>query len=385
VDANMKKKFLILIVYFLCTITYAFQIAPNGSIFEAKLTKESDSNLYFVAGKVGVLLKAPVHEEITRLAYGCPVEDSLQTNKTCASENSFVTPYVIYGVRWNDLPPFRLDVSSGNCQFLGVNTCKPETVRFSTQPLCWYCLFADAQKKAEKSKISLCEKGPNIIRGNLMTRSHFGDLQFLHSMATEPGESPEITQQKILGWLELAWRVSTGEISASTFLRDVNIPALKPHFGCSGWRVADIYILGRQGGAGKPGENLTSEIRDIAFGSVLHTVQDSFASGHTFRDSSIELNQCIGVNNIKVPRIKEFHSYAAQDGKKHDESDSRDALISGTANEPWPFAVEASRQLVKLRKEDNRLPWSQVKNFMQCLFELTPEPNSASAGLQFTK
>lgn len=374
----------ILMVGFICNSAQAFQIAPTGSIFEAKLTKENDSNLYLIAGKVGVLLKAPVHEEITRLAYGCPVEDSLQANKTCASENSFVTPYVIYGVRWNDLPPFRLDVNRDNCQYLGVNTCKPETVRFSTQPLCWYCLFADAQKKAEKSKISLCEKGPKVIRGNLMTRSHFGDLQFLHAMATEPGESPEITQQKILGWLELAWRVSTGEILVSTYLKDIAIPSLKPHFGCSGWRVADLYILGRQDGV-KPGENLTPKIREIAFGSVLHTVQDSFAGGHTFRDSSNELNQCIGLKSIKVPRIKEFHSYAAQDGAKHDHSDSRDALVSGTTSESWPFAVEASRELVNLRNEDNRLPWSQVKNFMQCLFELVPEPNPASAGLEFSK
>ncbi len=379
----MKIKLLLCLIYFLCPISQAFQIAPNGSSFESRLTKESDSNLYLIAGKVGVLLKAPVHEEITRLAYDCPIEGSLHTNTTCATENSFATPFVIYGVRWNDLPPFRLDSKRGNCQYLGINTCKPETVRFSTQPLCWYCLFADAQKQAAKSKITLCEKGPKVIRGNLMTRSHFGDLQFLHAMATEPGETPEVTQQKILGWLELAWRVSTGDIPASTYLKDIAIPSLKPHFGCSGWRVADLYILGRQDN-GKPNENLTPRIRDIAFGSVLHTVQDSFAGGHTYRDKSIELNQCLGMETIKVPLIKEFHSYAAQDGAKHDHSDSREALV-GTASDEWPFAVEASRQLVKLRNDNNRMPWSQVSSFMQCLFELAPEPNLASGGLEFAK
>ena len=380
----MNKLLFMLSVCFYCTLTQAFQIAPTGSSFESQLTKESDSNLYLIAGKVGVLLKEPVHEEITRLAYDCPVDGNLQDNKSCADAKEFLYPFIQYGVRWNDLPPFRLNTEQAKCKYLGINSCKPETVRFSTQPACWYCLFADSQKKAKEAKISLCEKGPKVMRGNLMTRSHFGDLQFLHAMATEPGEAPELTQQKILGWLEFAWRVSIGEYTVNTYIKDIPIPALKPHFGCSGWRVADMYILGRQIG-GKPGENLTPHIKDIAFGSILHTVQDSFAGGHTQRDSTAELNQCQGLESFKVPRIKEFHSYAAQDGTKHDEHDSRDAMVKGSSKDFWPYAVEASRQLVKLRSDNNRLPWSEVKNLMQCLFQLAPDPNPASAGEGFAR
>lgn len=367
---------------FICNSAQAFQIAPTGSSFESKLTREKDSNLYRVAGLVGVLLKAPVHEEITQLAFDCTIENSLFNDKSCAvSDSPFVTPYIIYGVRWNDLPPFRLDEGEGKCEYFGKNVCKPETVRFSTQPSCWYCLFQDAQKKAKKSKISRCEKGSNIIKGNLMTRSHFGDLQFLHAMAAEEKEPPQVTQQKILDWLEFAWKVSSGEILPTTYLKNIPIASIKTHFDCTDWRVSDIYILGRQGG--EKIENLTPHIREIAFGSILHTVQDSFAAGHTFRETTAEHAQCLGMENIQIPRIKEFHTYISQDGAKHDHGDSRDSMINGSTEDLLPFAVQASKQLFKMRNDNNRLPWVQAKSYLQCLFELAPEPNPASAGIDF--
>jgi len=98
-----------------------------------------------------------------------------------------VTPYVIYGVRWNDLPPFKLLPDEGNCTYLGKSCIVSQTIRFSTQPLCWYCLFKDAEKKAQIKPIVGCSKAQGTFHGNVMTRSHFGDLQFLHAMASEKG------------------------------------------------------------------------------------------------------------------------------------------------------------------------------------------------------
>ena len=86
------------------------------------------------------------------------------------------TPYVIYGVRWNDLPPFKLSLEEGNCTYLGKSCKVSETIRFSTQPLCWYCLFKDAEKKAQTKPIVGCSKAAGTQRGNVMTRSHFGVL-----------------------------------------------------------------------------------------------------------------------------------------------------------------------------------------------------------------
>ncbi len=102
----MNKLLFMLSVCFLLHLTQAFQIAPTGSSFESQLTKESDSNLYLIAGKVGVLLKEPVHEEITRLAYDCPVDGNLQDNKSCADAKEFLYPFIQYGVRWNNFTAF---------------------------------------------------------------------------------------------------------------------------------------------------------------------------------------------------------------------------------------------------------------------------------------
>ena len=124
----------------------------TGTDHEARLTNEKEWVLDGVVNKLGVLIKVPVHEEITHLGRGCEVVlGSLQGDTFCSGRNVGVaSPFVIYGVRWNDLPPFKLEADQGNCRYLGVNTCRTDqTIRFATQPVCWYCLFADAKKSCE--------------------------------------------------------------------------------------------------------------------------------------------------------------------------------------------------------------------------------------------
>lgn len=360
--------------------THAYQLAPLGSKFEARLTNEKNSNLSSIAGKVGVLLKSPVHEEITQLGFECAVESSTLANDTiCASADAgFANPFVIYGVRWNDLPPFRLAADEGNCTYLGTQACRTDqTIRFSTQPLCWYCLFKDSGQKAKTKKITGCAAGKEYVRGNLMTRSHFGDLQFLHGMASEDGESPAKTQERILHWMEFAWKVATREIKGDAFLRHIEIPTIQAHFGCSEWRVSDIYILGRQDD--KTG--LIQQLHQIAFGSLLHTVQDSFAAAHTSRENATGVEMCEGTGYERPPRVVEFHTYAAQDGGLHDEHDSRDAMVAQSSADAWPQAVKATRNLAELFQRGAK--WSDVKPYASCLFETVSDPHSASAGERF--
>lgn len=52
----------------------AFQIGPLGTKHEERLTNESNSTLARIAGTLGVLIKTPVHEEITHLGKWCHVE-----------------------------------------------------------------------------------------------------------------------------------------------------------------------------------------------------------------------------------------------------------------------------------------------------------------------
>lgn len=356
-----------------CGGAFAYQIAPLGSAFESDLTNESDATLAKTAELLGVLIKGRVHEEITQLGKGCTTKAAdLLSNRRCAERDPpFASVYVIYGVRWNDLPPFKLSEGEGNCTYLNKSCVVGQTIRFSTQPLCWYCLFKDAEKKAQTKKIVGCGKDKDSIHGNLMTRSHFGDLQFLHAMSGTEGVHPGATRAQVLDWLEFAWKVSSGEIKADTFLRDIPVATIQEHFGCSGWRVVDLYILGYQ-------DTLRRYLREIAFGSVLHTVQDSFAGAHATREPVAPGGTCDGAPYDRPRRVQEFHTYGAQDGGLHDSQDSRDAMTRVSAADRWPDAVEASRNLFQYHDEGAR--WSEVEPYMHCLFELADERKDSSPG-----
>lgn len=362
----------------LCSLAAAFQIAPMGSAFESRLTNETEDSLAKVAGRLGVLIKGRVHEEITQIAMGCPVEPAdLAQDPVCSARDlPFATPYVIYGVRWNDLPPFKLSPEEGNCTYLGKSCKVSETIRFSTQPLCWYCLFKDAEKKAQTKPIVGCSKTAGTQRGNVMTRSHFGDLQFLHAMASEEGVHPGATRAKVLDWLEFAWKVASREIKPDTFLRDIENPTLQEHFGCTQWRVSDLYILGRQ-------DKLLPYLHHVAFGSVLHTVQDSFAAAHATREPAPPSKTCKDTTLPQPRRIVEFHTYASQDGHLHDDQDSREAMTRVSIAEKWPDAVEATRTLAQFY--DDRARWAEVQPYMQCLFEMADERHNSSPGDAFRR
>lgn len=378
---TLSKRVLSILTLSVVLPVSAFQVGPTGSKFESRLTNETESKLMSTAGLLGVLIKRPVHEEITQLGFNCPTESGILSQDTTCSDGNigFANPFVLYGVRWNDLPPFSLSPSEGKCTYLGTQCKVEQTVRFSTQPLCWYCLFKDAEKKAQSKRISGCERGPGTIQGNVMTRSHFGDLQFLHAMASDEATDPAVTQRKVLGWMEFAWKVSTQEIKAGDFLRDVPIPSIKEHFGCTEWRVSDLYILGRQDRK----SGLLLSLHHIAFGSVLHTVQDSFATAHALREDKPEPSSCGATEFSQPPRIIEFHTYGSQDGTLHDHGDSREAMTAPSSSINWPDAVAATRNLVTLYERTAR--WDEAKTYIQCLFELSDGARPSSPGEEFRR
>lgn len=367
---------------------HGFQISPLSSEWEEKLTNEPTSSRARIAGKLGRLIKGPVHEEVAQLAMGCTTPDKdLPTNAECASADAgFATQFINYGVRWNDLPPFQLRPNEGSkcSRIFGVGkACNvAQTIRFSTQPDCWYCMFEAAGKIAASGrKIVGClprvrPKGSRMITSHLLARSHYGDLQFFHAMAQEDDLDPAQTRADILGWLEFAWKVATREIPRDALLRDVNISAMKERFHCSGWSVADLYVLGRQ-------DTMLRFVHDIAFGSVLHTIQDSFAEGHVEREPAGSQEQCSTTLAVPRPgRIREFHSYAGQDGKLHDVKDHREAM-AGAVGGPVSGAVEASRQLAAYYGD--RRKWAEVEPYMQCVLDLSSEARRSSAGGEFRR
>lgn len=355
-----------------------YQIAPFGSSFERGMTRESPRTITSVALRLGRAVKAPVHEEVTQLAAGCAIDGaSLRQDTRCASADApFGNAYVIYGLRWNDLPPFRLNPGEGqSCKkfVTGTPACRTEeTIRLSTQPECWYCIFTHGEEIALSGKeIVGCPARADQRRGNLLTRSHFGDLQFLHAMATGDGIPASATRESVLAWLEVAWKVSSREILPTTLLKDIPIAAFRIHFHCMGMSVADLYIQGRQ-------DRLLPEIRKIALGSVLHTVQDSFAAAHVSREPAAPGEVCSESLPLRQPgRIVEFHSYTGQDATLHDAGDERESMLTHTIDDE-PAAVVVTRQLMRF-KEDN-LKWMEVAPYLECVFRLSDSAGASSPG-----
>lgn len=296
----------------------------------------------------------PVHEEITNRIYGC-------NGDVCAGSVATAAPVpVLAGVRWNDDPPFRMSPQ----QARGIKCNTRETIRFETQPSCWVGLFMDANSGAAKGR----KYGPGDA---MLYRSHFGDLQYLHAMAASNGEPASDTKARLMGWFEFTWRASLGEYTLETRLKDIDNPTLRTAFGRTEWRLLDLYTLGASGG-------LRRHTHDVAFGSLLHTLQDSYAAGHVDREEASGLKRCVlqGVSVSAPGNILAFHAYNQQDHDKHAESDSRAAFMRGFQNEG--NVVDVGRVLVMAR--DQKVPWESMVPFFDCLFILQSPDAPAGPG-----
>ena len=308
------------------------------------------------------IFKHPVHEEITHRAYECNYEGAT----ICGDPDAqYATPYVIAGVRWNDDPPFQLTPNQAkhtSCK-TSYKDGRPMTIRFITQPACWAELFfaADKQKTDAKKEFDLANQAA------LPLRSHFGDLQFVHSMASSDGEDPVETRNKILGWAEATWGVVRGNYKLETWLKDINVPVVQRFFGSSGWRVQELFTLGDP--------SLRPYVSDVAFGSLLHMVEDSFAAGHVERMEPANGAQCPGNSHRAPGPITEFHSYTHQSTSKHVDADTREAFIN---NRLTPDVVDVGRTLVAMRKAEAK--WAEVETYLMCVYDLAPAVRKASAG-----
>lgn len=346
-----------LLLTFGCGGAAAYQLSPSGTGVERHEVKAKA--IWYERFKSGVAtwgvynFTHPVHEEITQLIFGCDTSPD-----ACADpEIEFTPPTVIAGVRWNDDPPFRLATTA-------IRECRTDqTIRVVTQPICWYHLFRHAEKRARTTYFDGKSK-----RWNTMYRSHFGDLQFLHAMASRDGEPAGTTRDRILMWAEFAWSVAIGVEKGNTLLRDVKVKGFAGFFPQSGQDVLDLYTLGNRA--------LRRGLGDVAFGSLLHVVQDSFAFAHAERAKPVSGAVCPGTSLPQPGTIRAFRSYSSQDHKKHGDHDSRDAFRNGM--QASPNAVDVGKLLLAMY--DEKKPWSGVEIYLKCVFTVEDEKVEASPG-----
>lgn len=347
--------------------SWAFDLSPKGTKLDQAAVKEWSSVLDRILSTLAdsglQKFKESVHEEITHRTFKCNYEGATRCGDPDAE---FATPYVIAGIRWNDDPPFQLNDKQAkgmHCK-IRYEDGRRMTIRFITQPVCWGNLFFHGEKQIKQSPN---DKFDQSTQAALPLRSHFGDLQFIHSMASADNEDPVETRRKILGWAQFTWGVVRGEFKLETWLKDIDQPVVRQYFGGSNWRVQDLFALGDQ--------SLRDHIDEVAFGSLLHMTQDGFAAGHVERLDPAADSTCPGTTLLMPGPVLEFHSYTGQSSSSHALADTRNAFVN---NRLSPDVVEVGKELLLLRK--HKAAWAEVESYLMCVYNFAPNVRGASAG-----
>jgi len=291
------------------------------------------------------------HEEITLVAYDCytnpkscrgvPTDiDRTSMKKTMGK--------LIDGVEWNDDPS----------KFLLRNI-------FTARQ--WIIWMDDGQdiSACHRENKSNCK---NIDTSyDLLYRSHYGDLQFLHGMASTMGELPSATMYKMMNWAEFTYKISTGEIQpyvALDTLDRTQVTNINQIIQRGSWTAS--YLFTRSEIAPR------QEVKLLALGSLLHMIQDSYSDSHVNR-----LNSCNSLNHNK-PEILEFHNYMYQDSNEHKKADSKPQWLNyGDLSDMNPVYASA----LIINASFNNRPWLEVKELLEKeIIKLSNEAKPANSG-----
>ena len=175
---------------------------------------------------------------------------------------------------------------------------------------------------------------------DLYYRSHCGNLQFLHAMASHKNEPAIVTKNAILAWIEYCYKIAIdnnndifelmklkleeidGKLSdnGADMIRE-RVKATEQRIGWSAsgifnfkcdrifkisWRILLLEFTDLDC-PDKGHEYGPREVRNIALGSMLHTIQDSYSKGHVFRSKE---------------GIRQFGLYSSQKAKCHLKADA---------------------------------------------------------------
>lgn len=292
--SRMKHFLIAILVITGVNSSYAFKLDPSS--------KPDKSGLYIKK------FFEPIHENLTVQAV-----NSAQIADTLKNDAVFL-PEVIRGVRWNDDP---LSLAKKN-------------------PLNFFMSYKDSCQRSEEIDPSW----------DMLYRTHCGDMQFLHAMASKKNESAGETRELILMWAEFSYKVAAGDIDKDLRFRSVG--------GKLGKRSAELfnYVMTNNGEVRmkwqpewlftldckrvlsldgilkgrrptearcKYNNNQYSPetIQNIALGSLLHLLQDSFSGSHVLREGNT-----VGISRINgAGIINRFGIYNAQDEKTHGHAD----------------------------------------------------------------
>lgn len=258
----------------------------------------------------------PVHETLTlkALVRGGAVLGT-------ADRKSAQVAQFMRGVFWNDDPCAQLFTESIS------NPLRP------SRGLVWYFDFrlARSETLGNFSKLD-CP---------LLGESHFGRLQFLHGMANGDDIAAEVTQEEVMAWISVTYRIATGRLDARQPLSADPVAAKL---------LGDFAALS----ATRLFRDATpAETRQRALGSLLHLVQDSFARGHVEREDSGAIVQFLSYRN------QNSNKHAHDDAWRKGETEEARILATPGAAE----AIDSCAKIVALYVKN--APWSEVENHLR--------------------
>jgi hypothetical protein len=261
----------------------------------------------------------PVHERAARTAL-------VVTRHPPQLDSPLMGEY-LRGVDWNDDPEGLLFADQVEANYL-----------FSPK-LDWCERFRAAQARALKGYAP----GPSDA---LLDRSHFGDLQFLHGLASKAGEPAYETYGKTVRWLEFTYRVATGEIHGETALQAVPVEGLAALFpGQASRSVNDLFRVNQDG-----------DVRARAMGSLMHLVQDLAGSGHVARQSKDGVAAAIS-HHFTGAGVEHVH-HGTDEGW-------RTAWRVGDSLEGVPALRDAiDRTIDIIGSAQRHEPWATVKSYV---------------------
>ncbi|KIX98561.1 uncharacterized protein Z520_05862 [Fonsecaea multimorphosa CBS 102226] len=303
----------------------------------------------------GTILKVgqPVHEMLT-LAALINSDFKLDPSMTYRSlrDNPTAHPEIndfIRGVIWNDDPECKLfkdDNASNNLDY--------------SSGTAW----------------GISYQFGGFTKPELIHRSHYGDLQWLHAMALGM-DQPAATKASILQWIEIMYSVATGVLSPDTPLVNTEL---------SRWFDDPAHYT-------TVGQLLTHRHPSPAFiphravGSCFHVIQDSYAIGHTSREKPP--NAPAGEAD-RWGAVLNFHSYGGQveDQHKHFDHSSDDLSHIDLRNpNSWNGLLGCREGLDKCITLANfwhrKAPWKEVYRWLDdTVFAVSPKATASNNIIQ---
>lgn len=240
--------------------------------------------------------------------------------------------------------------------------------------LCPWCSRIEAYHGALKWSLRFREAQRLVADGKLFThgdpvfeRSHYGDLAFIHGMATRDGVSARETRRKLLIWAEFAYKAATGKISAQTKVKDVKVQSFDEVFN----HRDDVYDKTLINLFGDP------DVRRSAIGSLLHLIQDSYSPAHIERENhdQAEGRFCRGT-------VVRFLSYPNQDVGKHSEADKWPDNLPRTLKSDDricdPISAGARILALYAANDFSGASWDEVRVFLETVVYPLKNPSAPS-------